>query len=87
MVYIRLKYVYSLISVIDKRLPGNTKKWTLVRSWLIGVRLVHSYVVQERHFLPRKVTKVTRHIFVTKKSDQSAVIHPKLQREPGKKFG
>ena len=36
-------YVYSVISVIDKRLPGNTKKWTLVRSWLIRVRLVHSW--------------------------------------------
>jgi len=24
-----LKYVYSVISVIDKRLPGNTKKWTI----------------------------------------------------------
>jgi len=35
--------MYSVISVIDKRLPGNTKKWTLVRSWLIRVRLVHSW--------------------------------------------
>ena len=43
MVYIRLIYVYSVISVIDKRLHGNTKKWTLVRSWLIGVPLVHSW--------------------------------------------
>jgi len=42
-IYIRLIYVYSVISVNDKRLPGNTKKWTLVRSWLIGVRLVHSW--------------------------------------------
>ena len=25
-----LKYLYSVISVIDKRLPVNTKKWTLV---------------------------------------------------------
>jgi len=33
-----LKYLYSGISVIDKRLPGNTKKWTLV-----GVRLVHPW--------------------------------------------
>jgi len=24
-----LKYVYSIISVIDKRLPGNTKKGTI----------------------------------------------------------
>ena len=24
-----LKYVYSVISVLDKRLPGNTKKWTI----------------------------------------------------------
>jgi len=40
-VYIRLIYVYSVISVNDKRLPGHTRKWTLVRSWLIRVRLVH----------------------------------------------
>jgi len=46
-VYIRLNYVYSVISVKDKRLPGNTKKWTLVRSWLIRVRLVHSWAVVE----------------------------------------
>ena len=44
MVYLRLKYVYSVISVIEERLPGNTKKWTLVRSWLITVRLVHSSI-------------------------------------------
>jgi len=25
----RLKYLYSVISVIDKRLPGITKKWTI----------------------------------------------------------
>jgi len=37
--------VYSVISVNDKRLPGNTKKWTLVRAWLITVRLVHSWAV------------------------------------------
>ena len=45
MVYIRLIYVYSVISVLvnDKRLPGNNKKWTLVRSWLIRVRSVHSW--------------------------------------------
>ena len=34
-----LKYLYSVISVIDKRLSGNTKKWTLVRSWTATVRL------------------------------------------------
>ena len=44
-VYIILIYVYSVISVNDKRLPGNTKKWILVRSWLIRVRLVHSWAV------------------------------------------
>ena len=38
-----LKYLYSVISVIDKRLPGNTKKWTLVRSWTARVRLVHPW--------------------------------------------
>ena len=42
-VYIRLIYVYPVISVNNKRLPGNTKTWTLVRSWLIRVRLVHSW--------------------------------------------
>jgi len=42
-VYIRLIHVYSVISVNDKRLPGNTKKWTLVRLWLIRVRLVNSW--------------------------------------------
>ena len=31
------------MSVIDKRLPGNTKKWTLVRSWTARVRLVHPW--------------------------------------------
>ena len=59
-VYIRLKYVYSVISVIETRLPvpGNTKKWTLVSSWLIQVRLVHSWAgrlkpdcFQKRHSL------------------------------------
>jgi len=40
-----LKYLYTIISVIDKRLPGNTKKWTLVRSWTARVRLVHSWAV------------------------------------------
>ena len=34
--------MYSVISVNDKRLPGNTEKWTIIRSWLIRVRLVHS---------------------------------------------
>ena len=49
-VYIRLIYasVYSVISVNDKRLPGNTKKWTLVRLWLIRVRLVHSWAVRTK---------------------------------------
>ena len=42
-VYIRLIYKNSVISVNEKRLPGNTKKWTLVRSWLITVRLVLSW--------------------------------------------
>ena len=39
-VYISLIYVYSVISVNDKRLYRNTKKWTLACSWLIRVRLV-----------------------------------------------
>jgi len=37
-----LKYLYSVISVIEKRLAGNTEKWTLVSSWTARVRLVHS---------------------------------------------
>jgi len=43
-----LKYLYSVISVIEKRLPGNTTKWTLVRSWTARVRLVHSWAVGGR---------------------------------------
>ena len=38
-----LKYVYSVISVIDKRLPVITKKLTLVRLWTDRVRLVHPW--------------------------------------------
>ena len=38
-----LKYLYSVISVIDKSLPGNTRKWTFVRSWTARVRLVHPW--------------------------------------------
>jgi len=38
-----LNYLYSGISVIDKWLPGNTKKWTLVHSWTARVRLVHPW--------------------------------------------
>jgi len=34
----RLKYDYSVISVIVESLPGNTKNWQSTRSWLIGVR-------------------------------------------------
>jgi len=37
-----LKYLYSVISVIEKRPAGNTEKWTLVSSWTARVRLVHS---------------------------------------------
>jgi len=44
-----LKQMYSVISVIDKRLPGNAKKWTLVRSWTARVRLVHSWAGKCRH--------------------------------------
>ena len=44
----------SVISVNDKRLPGNTKKWTLVRSWLIRVRLVHSWAVPRTNQFTRK---------------------------------
>jgi len=42
-----VKYQYSVISVIDKSLPGNTKKWTLVSSWMARVRFVHSWAVVE----------------------------------------
>jgi len=35
----RLKYHYSVISVIVDSLPGNTKNRESTRSWLIGVRL------------------------------------------------
>ena len=46
-VYIGLKYVYSVISVFDKRLPGNTKKWTIARSWPIRVRFLHPWAVSK----------------------------------------
>jgi len=38
----RLKYDYSVISVIVDSLPGNTKNRESTRSWLIGVRLFMS---------------------------------------------
>ena len=34
-----LKYVYSVISVIDKRLTGNTKKW-IVAPFMDGQRAI-----------------------------------------------
>jgi len=37
----RLKYDYSVISVIVDSLPGNTKNRESTRSWLIGARLFH----------------------------------------------
>jgi len=44
--------------------------------------------VQERHILPRNVTNVTRHIFLSpKKSDKCDATYPSLRREPGKKLG
>jgi len=43
--------------------------------------------VRERHILPRTVTNVTHHIFVTEKSDTCDVTHPNLRWEPGKKSG
>ena len=38
-VKMRLKYDYSVISVIVNSLPGNTKNRESTSSWLIGVRL------------------------------------------------
>ena len=38
----RLKYDYSVISVIVDSLPGNTKNRESTRSWLTGVRLFHA---------------------------------------------
>jgi len=40
-----LKYMYSVISVIDNSLPGNTKNRESTRSWTDRVRLVHSWAV------------------------------------------
>jgi len=40
--YIRLKYKYSVISVIDKRLPDNTKKSTIARSWPMRLLVVRT---------------------------------------------
>jgi len=43
--YIRLKYMYSVISVIVDSLPGNTKKQGIDKFVAFGVRLVHSWAV------------------------------------------
>jgi len=60
--------VYSVISVIDKRLPGNTKKWTLAWSWLIRVRLVHSFEATPWHWRSCIGGKKFRRYFPKKKS-------------------
>ena len=39
----RLKYIYSLISVKMDSLPGNTKNRESTRSWLIRVRFLHAW--------------------------------------------
>ena len=39
--YLRLKYMYSVMSVKMKRLQDNTKNRLFLRSWLIMVRFVH----------------------------------------------
>ena len=52
-----LKYLYSVISVIEKRLPGNTKKWTLVSaisSFLGGLDTEEGVVTEGK----RKKTKI-----------------------------
>jgi len=41
----RLKYVYSVISVIVDWLPGNTKNWAIDKFVAIGVRFFHSWTV------------------------------------------
>ena len=45
MINTRLKYDYSVISVIVDSLPGNTKNRESTRSWLIGVRLFYPWAV------------------------------------------
>jgi len=45
-----LKYVYSVISVIDNSLSGNTKSRESLRSWTARVRLVHSWAARGGHF-------------------------------------
>ena len=44
----RLKYIYSVISVNVDSLPGNNKNWESTRSWLIGMRFVHPWAVFPR---------------------------------------
>ena len=44
-VHIRLKYDYSVISVIVDSLPGDTKTRESTRSWLIGVLLLNPWRV------------------------------------------
>jgi len=51
----RLKYDYSVISVIVDLLPGNTKNRESTRSWLIGVQLFHPWAVEGRNFGEYKI--------------------------------
>ena len=42
-------YLYSVISVIDKRLPGHTKKWTITHFVDGQMRFLHSWAAPKLH--------------------------------------
>ena len=49
----RLKYDYSVISVMIKRLPGHTKNRLFLRSWLIRVQLFHPWAGKKKGKKPK----------------------------------
>ena len=49
------KFLYSVISVIENRLPGNTKKWTLAHSWTARARLVHPWAEHTTYYMIRHI--------------------------------
>ena len=51
--YNGLKYSYSVISVIDNSLAGNTKKLESLRSWTIRVRFLASWAESVLDSLPK----------------------------------
>jgi len=49
--FCKIKYMYSVISVIVESLPGNTKNQESTRSWTARVQLVHTWAEGKRRHL------------------------------------